>query len=73
MTAGENLTAGDLVYADADGTARKTVRQASAAAQVSTVTGIDVPTNATHQIRCEYLDTNKAIIIYTKSADNIAY
>ena len=72
MTAGEDLTAGDLVYADADWTARKTVRQASAAAQVSTVTGIDVPTNATHKIRCEYLDTNKAIIIYTKT-DNIAY
>lgn len=72
MTAGENLTAGDLVYADADWTARKTVRKASAAAQVSTATSIDVPTNATHQIRCEYLTTDKAIIIYTKT-DNIAY
>lgn len=73
MVAGENLTAWDLVYADPDGSARKTIKKATTPAQLSTVTWIDVTTNSTHQIRCEYLTTDKAIIIYVKAADNIAY
>ena len=71
-TAWENLTANDLVYMDANGSAYKTVRSATASAQISTTTGVDSSTTE-EMIQCEYLSDDKVIVLYKKSADDKIY
>lgn len=70
FTAWENLTAGDLVAMYTDGSVRKTIKSATAAAQLSTITGLDTGTKPVQTI---YLSTDKAVVFYQKSADNIVY
>lgn len=70
LTAGENLTAGDLVAVYTDGSAWKTIKSATAAAQLSTITGLDTGSTP---LQCYYLSEEKALVAYQKSADNIVY
>ncbi len=73
FTAWENITAGDLLYMDADTSVYKTVRKASTVAQVWSITGIDTVTGANSMIWSAQLTTDKSILIYKKSADSLIY
>ena len=53
-----------------DGSVRKTIKSATAAAQLSTITGLDTGTKPVQTI---YLSIDKAVVFYQKSADNIVY
>lgn len=72
-TAWENLTAWDLAYLDLDWSAYKTVRKASAVAQLGTLTGVDVLWGNWYSTRCEYLSDNTAIVCHKKASDNFVY
>lgn len=72
VNAGENLTAWDVAVIESDWSAYKTTRKILTPAQISTVTGIDSG-NWQRYLRTLYLDTDKAVVLYKKSADNIIY
>lgn len=70
ITAGEGLTAGNIVYVESDSKAYKSILWASSAAQLSTITGLDTGNKPVQTI---YLSKDLAIVLYQKSADNIVY
>lgn len=70
ITAWENLTAGDLVSVYTDGSVWKSIKSATAAAQLSTITGLDTGNRPVQTI---YLSIDKCVVFYQKSADNIIY
>lgn len=72
-TAGESITAGDLLYMDIDASVYKTVRKCSAVAQLWTITGLDSWTHTGFFTQCWYLSDNVAVTAYKKSADNKVY
>ena len=74
FTAGESITAGNLLYMDIDGSVYKTVRKCTTVAQLGTITGVDALAGlGDYSTRCEYLSKNKCVVAYKKSADNFVY
>lgn len=72
MTAGENLTAGDLVSAYFGTQVRKTIRRFTTATQVGTTTGLDSSTTQ-RMIKTIHTANGYSVVVYKKSADNKLY
>jgi len=72
QVAGENLTANDLAAMESDWNVYKTVRRATASAQIGTTTGLDSSANY-NIIQTEYMSNDKVVVAYKKSSDDRIY
>lgn len=66
----EDAVSGNCLFVDTDGYARKSIVWAKTAAQLSTITWLDTWVTP---LQCYYLSSDKALVAYQKSADNIVY
>jgi hypothetical protein len=64
LTAGENLTAGDLTYPESDGKAYKSIKNVSSAVQIDSITS-----DASHQSRNLYISDSKFVTFYKNSGN----
>jgi hypothetical protein len=64
LTAGENLTAGNAVAVESDGSAWKTIRSADAFAQMGSITNASA-------LDCAYLTDDTEVVIYNSTTPNL--